>query len=68
MRTAPFLFLLSLAVTMACAPTAAPPPATTPEGPYGMTVEEEAAILAMEDQRAYDATLVEAWVKLSPSI
>ena len=39
---------------------AAPP---TPNEPYGITVEEEARILQLEDRREYDAALVERWIR-----
>jgi cyclophilin family peptidyl-prolyl cis-trans isomerase/HEAT repeat protein len=56
-----------LLIALACTTTTAPPPATessaTPAAPYGMTVAEEARILALEDRREYDATVVAAWVK-----
>ena len=52
-----------LSVSAACT-TLAPPPTTNPSepSPYGMTVEEEAGILAIEDRRQYDAAYVAAWV------
>lgn len=59
-KLAPIVFLLA----MACA-TAPPPPPEAPAeaaGPYGMTVEEEARILAMEDRREFDKALVAEWV------
>ncbi len=60
---APVLLLLGIACT------ATPPPApvaATPEapaGPYGMKVEEEARILALEDRREYDAATVATFVR-----
>jgi cyclophilin family peptidyl-prolyl cis-trans isomerase/HEAT repeat protein len=59
------LLPLALLLGVACT-TAAPPPAS--EGPaqaaaYGMTVAEEASILALEDRREYDPTLVATWVQ-----
>jgi cyclophilin family peptidyl-prolyl cis-trans isomerase/HEAT repeat protein len=59
-KLAPML-LLALACT-----TTTPPPATEsakPAGPYGMTVAEEARIVALEDRREYDREVVAAWVK-----
>lgn len=59
------LLFLPLALAVACT-TATPPAAveTTPEppSPHGFTVEEEARILALEDRREYDPTVVAAWV------
>lgn len=61
----PFL-LVGLTFGLACT-TAPPPPAAAspaqPAQPYGMTVEEEARILALEDRREYDPELVATWVK-----
>jgi cyclophilin family peptidyl-prolyl cis-trans isomerase/HEAT repeat protein len=67
--------LLFVAVAGACTtanpPAAAPAAqpatpasaaATTPE-PHGMTVEEEAQVLALEDRREFDATIIDAWVQ-----
>lgn len=60
--------LLGLVCLTSCT-SANPPPAaessSQPSGPYGMTVAEEASILALEDRREYDAQLVDAWVKHS---
>ena len=60
--------LASLALILGIACTTAPTgPVTTttppPAGPYGMTVEEEARILALEDRREYDPAVVAEWVK-----
>lgn len=60
MRKVPaLLFLLA-----AC--TATPPPSDRPAdlaaGPYGMTVAEEARILALEDRREYDPAVVATFV------
>src|SRR5688572_16522108 len=63
MRTlAPLVLLLAIACTTAPPPPAATPP-PTPAEPYGMTVEEEARILALEDRREYDPALVATWVQ-----
>ncbi|HEX7807703.1 MAG TPA: HEAT repeat domain-containing protein, partial [Thermoanaerobaculia bacterium] len=51
--------------------TTTPPPAVTPEAVpapaapevHGMTVEEEASILALEDRRELDLATIDAWVK-----
>jgi cyclophilin family peptidyl-prolyl cis-trans isomerase/HEAT repeat protein len=65
---APILLLLGIACT------ATPPPApveTTPDvpaGPYGMKVEEEARILALEDRREYDAATVATFAKHENSL
>ena len=42
-----------------------PPPAPVPAGPaepYGLTVAEEATILALEDRREHDPATVAAWI------
>ena len=58
---------LALILAVACT-TATPPPSPAPEtkqaeaAPYGITVEEEARILAMEDRREIDQTLVDQWI------
>jgi cyclophilin family peptidyl-prolyl cis-trans isomerase/HEAT repeat protein len=56
--------LLPLLLFVACATQQAPPPAAPapPVEPYGLTVEEEARILALEDRREHDAAVVNAWV------
>ncbi|HEX2121789.1 MAG TPA: peptidylprolyl isomerase, partial [Thermoanaerobaculia bacterium] len=57
---------LTLILFLACTTAAPPPPAAAPEPrtePYGMTVEEEARILALEDRREYDRALVASWVQ-----
>lgn len=63
MRTLP---LLALAFFVACT-TATPPPqpetAPAPAGPHGLTIEEEASLLALEDRREYDAAFVTKWVQ-----
>ncbi|HYI08600.1 MAG TPA: HEAT repeat domain-containing protein [Thermoanaerobaculia bacterium] len=59
-KLAPIVLLLGIACT-----TAPPPPpasiAATAE-PYGMTVEEEARVLRLEDRREFDPALVAQWV------
>jgi cyclophilin family peptidyl-prolyl cis-trans isomerase/HEAT repeat protein len=59
--------LVGLTLGLACTTTTTPPaPAESsaqPARPYGMTVEEEARILALEDRREYDPQLVATWVK-----
>ncbi|HEX2836148.1 MAG TPA: peptidylprolyl isomerase [Thermoanaerobaculia bacterium] len=69
MRT---LAVPAMLLFVAC--TTAPPPASAPEPSpaavaavdapeaHGMTVEEEAQILALEDRRELDSTVVDAWV------
>lgn len=55
---------IALMLTLACT-TATPPPTAAPaaaEEPYGMTVEEEARILALEDRREVDQTLIDRWI------
>ncbi|HEX6084310.1 MAG TPA: peptidylprolyl isomerase [Thermoanaerobaculia bacterium] len=66
--------LLPLMLVLAACATPAPPPAPvaapTParEGPYGLTVEEEATILAFEDRRQHDPDVVNAWVRHENSL
>jgi cyclophilin family peptidyl-prolyl cis-trans isomerase/HEAT repeat protein len=76
MRTfASYALLLGVSGVLAC--TTSTPPATVESSPasqpaasqapppasdYGMTVAEEARILALEDQREYDPELVATWV------
>jgi cyclophilin family peptidyl-prolyl cis-trans isomerase/HEAT repeat protein len=59
--------LVGLTFGIACTTTTTPPaPAESsgqPAQPYGMTVDEEARILALEDRREYDPRLVADWVK-----
>jgi cyclophilin family peptidyl-prolyl cis-trans isomerase/HEAT repeat protein len=63
--------ILLLALATACTtvktppPPAAPPPPAHPTAeaqPYGLTVEEEASILRIEDRREYDQNLAAAWI------
>jgi cyclophilin family peptidyl-prolyl cis-trans isomerase/HEAT repeat protein len=56
-------FVMFLAVS--CTTTSPQPPSTArgDAGPYGLTVAEEARILAIEDRREYDAELIAAWIK-----
>jgi cyclophilin family peptidyl-prolyl cis-trans isomerase len=69
MRTlAASALLLFVACTMAPPPAAAPEPSQVPaavETPdaHGMTVEEEAQILALEDRRELDPAVVEKWLE-----
>jgi len=64
MRTLP---LLTLALFVACSTATPPPPPETapaaPAVPHGLTVEEEAQVLALEDQRQYDPAFAAAWVQ-----
>ena len=58
---------LLLAFAFACT-TTTPAPTPPPEkdavaAPHGMTIEEEARILALEDRREYDPALVAEWVR-----
>jgi cyclophilin family peptidyl-prolyl cis-trans isomerase/HEAT repeat protein len=59
----PLALVFALACTTAAPPPAVPTPAPPPAAPqvFGLTVEEEARILAMEDRREYDPNLAEAW-------
>src|SRR5215213_9081461 len=58
----PFALILALACT-STTPAPTPAPAAKPaDQPYGMTVEEEASILRLEDRRELDQALVDQWV------
>lgn len=60
-KLAPMLLL-----ALACTTTTAPPATESsakPAAPYGMTVAEEARIVALEDRREYDPAVVAEWVK-----
>jgi cyclophilin family peptidyl-prolyl cis-trans isomerase/HEAT repeat protein/thiol-disulfide isomerase/thioredoxin len=49
--------------TFACATQPPPPPQPeAPFEPHGLTVEEEAAVLAMEDRREHPADVVNSWI------
>jgi len=56
--------LLPLILFVACATQQAPPPATpaAPQEPHGLTVEEEATILTLEDRREHNAEVANAWI------
>ena len=56
--------LLPLILFVACATQQAPPPAAPVAAaePHGLTIEEEARILALEDRREHDRATVDAWV------
>ncbi|HKS23604.1 MAG TPA: HEAT repeat domain-containing protein [Thermoanaerobaculia bacterium] len=56
--------LLLAGCTAAPAPKiTAPPPEPARTGPpYGMSVDEEARVLMLEDRREYDAALVDTWL------
>ncbi len=55
--------LLPLILFVACATQQAPPPApASPAEPHGLTIEEEASILALEDRREHDAEVIDAWI------
>ncbi|HEX6101367.1 MAG TPA: peptidylprolyl isomerase [Thermoanaerobaculia bacterium] len=56
--------LLPVILLAACTIQQPPPPAlpVPPAEPHGLTVEEEARILALEDRREHDAAVVNAWV------
>jgi len=54
--------LLLLVSCVAKTPPPAPAPAL-PADPYGLTVAEEASILALEDRREHDAALVASWIR-----
>jgi cyclophilin family peptidyl-prolyl cis-trans isomerase/HEAT repeat protein len=60
-KLAPIALLLGIACTTA--PPPASEPASQPAAPYGMTVDEEARILMLEDRRQFDSEVVAAWVK-----
>lgn len=61
---------LALLLGVACNTVAPPPPPqpvvatlATPAADHGLTVEEEARILALEDRREYDSAIVNDWVR-----
>lgn len=66
------MLLPLVAITLSCTntttptPAPAPPPAAvtrSPEAqPYGLTLEEEASILRLEDRREYDKVRAAAWI------
>jgi cyclophilin family peptidyl-prolyl cis-trans isomerase/HEAT repeat protein len=56
-----FLGIACTTTTPAPAPSPTPEPAA-PAAPYGMTVAEEASIVALEDRREYSPTVVAQWV------
>src|SRR5512145_1582169 len=49
--------LLALPLLLACTTTTPPPqaPEPAPPAPYGLTIAEEARVLALEDRREWDA-------------
>src|SRR5713226_10712400 len=57
--------LLAVIAITGCTTAPSPPPAAPvqPASPYGFTVEEEAQILALEDRREYDPTVIAQWVR-----
>src|SRR5437764_12244229 len=59
------LSLLVAACTAAPAPTISGPPSEPdrPKGPYGLSLDEEARALMLEDRRELDAPLLEAWLR-----
>ncbi len=57
--------LLAVIAITGCAVAPTPPPVLhpgTPSAPYGLTVEEEAHVLALEDRREYDPAFVDSWL------
>ena len=50
-------------IAVACVTQAPPPPPEEPAAPHGLTIEEEAQILALEDHREFDAAVVAAWIQ-----
>jgi cyclophilin family peptidyl-prolyl cis-trans isomerase len=55
--------LLLAGCTAAPTPIPGPPPAPVrPSPPYGLSIDEEARQLRLEDRREYDAALVDAWL------
>src|SRR5688500_12037539 len=62
------LATLALPLVLACAttPPAVPPPAAPAEEPppaaWGLTAEEEAAVLRFEDRREFPAEMAAAWI------
>lgn len=63
MRKLAALALLAFAcATRPPAPAPAPPPSEPNAAPYGLSIEEDAQIIALEDRRELDPALVSAWV------
>ncbi len=63
-RLAPFAFFFAC-TTATPPPSTTPPSSPTPAGvvsPYGLTLEEEARILQLEDRREFDAAFIEQWI------
>ena len=54
-----FLLVLAGCVASSAPP---PPPEGASEGVYGLTIEEEAQVLALEDRRHFDPALVARWI------
>jgi cyclophilin family peptidyl-prolyl cis-trans isomerase/HEAT repeat protein len=58
----PLLLFVACATQPAPPPAAPAPPAESAAEPHGLTVEEEATILGLEDRREHNAEVVNAWV------
>ncbi len=58
----PAALLLTLACTTATSPPLLPPQTPSPQ-PQGMTIEEEARILGLEDRREYDPAFTASWIQ-----
>jgi cyclophilin family peptidyl-prolyl cis-trans isomerase/HEAT repeat protein len=54
--------LLFVACTTAAPPPAPAPASVTPAPVYGLTVQDEAAVLRLEDRREFDPELAAAWL------
>jgi cyclophilin family peptidyl-prolyl cis-trans isomerase/HEAT repeat protein len=57
----------SLILVMACTSTpppkpAPPPPPPATQGPFGISTEDEARLLALEDRRDFDAAMAQQWL------
>ncbi len=54
--------VLLAACTTAPTPTIPGPPPEPPKGPYGLSVDEEARALMLEDRREVDMQLIDGWL------
>ena len=61
-RSIPLILLALAACTTAPKPAPAPAPASASPAVHGLTTEEEAHLLALEDRREYDPALTAEWL------
>jgi len=62
MRRAALALLLFASCATPPAPVPAPAPAPEKKEPYGLTLDEEAQVLRLEDRREYDAKTASGWI------